>query len=128
MKKIGVLLLLCVVLSGCATMPSREKIANLDYGATISIDYEQAIKQHCGNVLFDPYSAVYEFHPPQQYWLQQPPLLGGKLIAGYMVFVDINAKNRMGGYTGTKKWGFLFRNNSIIKVVDPDEMDLMRTQ
>ena len=98
MKRILTLFLACIILSGCATMPTRDQIANLDYGVPISIDYEQAIKQYCSNVLFDPYSAIYEFHSPQQYWLQQPPLLGGKLIAGYMVFVDINAKNRMGGY------------------------------
>ena len=128
MKKFLVILLACLALSGCATMPTREEIAKIDYGAPISIDYEQAIKQYCSNTLFDPYSAVYEFSPPQQYWVKQPPMLGGGLISGYMVFVNINAKNKMGGYTGTKRWGFLFRNNSISRVFDPDEMVMMRTQ
>jgi uncharacterized protein YceK len=126
MKKILMVLLACMILSGCATMPTREQLANIDYGTPLTIDYEQAIKQYCNKVLFDPYSAVYEFSSPQQYWIQMPPILGGKLLSGYMVFVDINAKNRMGGYTGTKRWGFLFKNNSIEKVVDPDEMAIAR--
>ena len=126
MKRILIILMAGVLLSGCATMPTREQIANIDYGSPISIDYEQAIKQYCSNVLFDPYSAVYEFSSPQQYWLKEAPLMGGRLLSGYIVFVNINAKNRMGGYTGTKRWGFLFRDNSIIKAIDPEEMALMR--
>ena len=43
MKKFLVILLACLALSGCATMPTREEIAKIDYGAPISIDYEQAI-------------------------------------------------------------------------------------
>lgn len=127
MKKFFVILLACIAMCGCATMPTQEEITKIDYGSPISIDYEQVIKQYCSNVLFDPYSAVYEFSAPQQYWVKQPPLLGGGLISGYMVFADINAKNKMGGYTGKQRWGFLFRNNSIFKVFSPAEMAMMRS-
>jgi len=121
MKKLLVILL-CLGLCGCATMPTQKQIDNLDYGAYPTIDYKQAIKNCIGDRLYDPYSAVYEFEaPPQRGWYKEPPLLGGRLYAGYITYVNINAKNRMGGYTGRKRYGVIFKNDRIIKVIEPME-------
>lgn len=120
--------LLILLLAGCATMPTQQEIANLDYGALLTIDYESVIKDYFEKVLFDPYSAHYNFDYPQTYWLKQPPLLGGGIYAGYMVFVSVNAKNRMGGYVGMKEYGFLFKNNQTIKILQPEEIRLMRSR
>ena len=109
-------------LVGCATMPTKEEIAKLNYGMAPTIDCQQVIKDYFSNALVDPYSAVYEFeNTPTQYWYKEPPLMGGKLYAGYMVSVKVNAKNRMGGYTGKKQYIFIFNNNSIIKIIDSEE-------
>ena len=113
-------IILCFGLAGCATMPTQKEIAKLDYGAPITIDYEKPIKQYFSNVLFDPYSAVYEFGTPREYWFEDIPLAGGTMYAGYLVPVAINAKNRMGGYTGKENYGVIFKNNEIIKVITLD--------
>ena len=119
---------LVMLLAGCATMPTQQEIANLDYGAPLTIDYERVIKGYFEKVLFDPYSAHYNFGYPRTYWLKKPPLLGGGIDAGYMVFVGVNAKNRMGGYVGMKEYGFLFKDNQIIKILQPSEISLMRSR
>jgi len=118
--------LLILLVAGCATMPTQQEIANLNYGAPLTIDYQSVIRNYFDKVLFDPYSAHYNFGNPQTYWLKQPPLLGGGLYAGYMVFVGVNAKNRMGGYVGMKEYGFLFKDNQIIKILQPEDISLMR--
>jgi len=116
-----------LAMSGCATMPTKEEIAKLDYGAPLTVGYEKTIKAYFEKVLFDPYSVQYKFEPPQQRWFKEPPMVGGRLYAGYLVIVWVNAKNRFGGYVGTQKHGFLFKNNQFIKVFQPEEFESMRT-
>ena len=124
---IALLLTVLVILSGCATPPSQEQISSLDYGSQPQI-YEATIKKHFDGVLFDPYSAHYDFEPPQKYWVKDAPLMGGKLYAGYFVRVGVNAKNRMGGYVGKKMYGFIIKDDRIIKVMDEFELQNMRTR
>lgn len=124
----SLVLILLLVSSGCATMPTQQELSNLDYGSPLTIDYQTVIKNYFNKVLFDPYSAHYNFGNPRQYWYKEAPLLGGKLYAGYIVFVGVNAKNRMGGYVGVKEYGFLFKNNQIIKIIEPEELSLMRSK
>ena len=45
---------------------------------------------------------------------------------GYMVFVSLNAKNRMGGYVGMQVYAYLFKDNQLIKVLEPAKISLMR--
>ena len=122
MKKIFIVVSLCLGLVGCATMPTQQEIASLDYGVPLTVDYQQAIKNYLGDVLFDPYSAIYEFKEPRIYWYKEVPLMGGTMYSGYLVSVKVNAKNRMGGYVGKQRYNFIFKNNEIIKVIGPDEL------
>ena len=124
---IALLLAILVILGGCATPPSQEQISSLDYGSPPQ-NYEATIKKHFDNVLFDPYSAHYDFEPPQQYWVKDAPLMGGKLYAGYFVRVGVNAKNRMGGYVGKKMYGFIIKDERIVKVMDEFDLQNMRTR
>lgn len=117
-----------LLVSGCATMPTQQEINSLNYGSPLTIDYQSVIRNYFEKVLFDPYSAHYNFGNPQTYWFKEPPLLGGRLYAGYMVFVGVNAKNRMGGYVGMKEYGFLFKDNQIIKILQPEDISLMRSR
>ncbi len=113
--------LLILLAAGCATMPTQQEIANLNYGEPITIDYQIVIKDYFEKVLFDPYSAHYDFGNPHTFWMREPPLYGGGLYAGYMVIVGVNAKNRMGGYVGMQEYGFIFKDNQIIKILRPDD-------
>lgn len=40
---------------------------------------------------------------------------GGQEYYGYMVTVSLNAKNRLGGYTGKHTYLLVIRNGSVIK-------------
>jgi len=125
MKRI-LFLLLCLGLFGCVTMPTQEEISHFDYGAPLTIDYQQAIKNYFGEVLFDPYSAVYEFEDePRTFWYKES--FTGNLYTGYAVYVRVNAKNRMGGYVGKQRHCFIFKDNKIIKIISPEELEFMQT-
>ncbi|MBR0460236.1 MAG: hypothetical protein IJJ26_13455 [Victivallales bacterium] len=119
-----VFLLSLLLFVGCVSMPSQQELDKLDYGTplTPADNYEAKIKLYFSKRLYDPYSAHYEIGFPQQYWYKASPLMGGKLYAGYMVFVDVNAKNLYGAYTGTDTYGFIFKNGDIIKVLSPGEV------
>ena len=116
---------LVIALCGCATMPSPQEIANIDYGPSISVDYKEAIKSLMAESLFDPYAARYRFGAPAQYWVKFPPLRGGGLVAGYAVATKINGKNRMGAYIGYQDYLFIFKNDRIIKTLSPDDVATM---
>ena len=122
------LLLYGLFVAGCATMPDQQELDNLDYGAPLTIDYEAVIKDYFAKVLCDPSSAGYKFSTPRMLWFKQPPLLGGGLYAGYMVFVRVIAKDNTGRYEDLKEHGFLFKNNQLIKVLMPQEFGLMRSR
>jgi hypothetical protein len=90
--------------------PTPEEIANADYGYRW-VDYQETIIQFISEDLFDPYSAVFsDWKEPSKGWAR------GKegFVFGYQICVAVNAKNRMGGYTG-KKWYFIMmKDRSII--------------
>ncbi|OGX07063.1 MAG: hypothetical protein A2Z88_10615 [Omnitrophica WOR_2 bacterium GWA2_47_8] len=118
-------LVLAVLSGGCATTLSKEQQATaktLDYGGPLTIDYKQAIKDYFNAQLKDPYSARYEFENTPGRLVYKPGLWegGGKytriLYSGYYATVLVNAKNSFGAYIGAVRYGFLFKNNEIIRV------------
>ena len=90
---------------------SSEKINNADYGSYPE-NYKEIIIDYMSNLLFDPYSAVYQgwTEPVKNYWRTY-----GSYVFGHKVSVEINAKNRMGGYVGKKLLYFYFIDDTIIK-------------
>lgn len=100
-------------------------MASMDYGP-MPQNQEEAIKKYFEKVLFDPYSAHYDFQEPEMFWYKQPPLAGGGLFSGWIVRVSANAKNRFGGYVGAETSGFLIKNEEIIKVLSPMELQNIR--
>ena len=116
------LLFLVMIINGCTTMPTDKELANLDYGPPPTIDYEREIKNYFGRVLSDPYSAHYSLEAPRQCWYKASSLSGGELYSGHIVLVGVSERNRMGGYVRTRTYGFLFKNNDLIRVFNPQEV------
>ena len=111
MLAVGVL-----TLSACASAPSREDIANADYGREITqSECEQIVKNSARTFLKDPSSAEYDFGQCYKSWVANPPILGGGANFGYLMQANINAKNSFGGYTGATNYKFLIKNGIIIK-------------
>lgn len=110
--------LLFIAVAGCATIgppPTAEELATADFGPAPE-DYETQINAHFAEVLFDPFSARYEFGKPQKAWWGNT---GGMIYPrnihyAWRVDVRVNAKNRMGGYTGWKRERFYFRDGKIV--------------
>ena len=106
-------------LGACASLapPSAEEIEKADYGILMSQENAQITAQaFLDKHLKDPRSAQYEWGESYKAWLRRGIIHGGGKIFGYRLDVDVNAKNSYGGYTGFKKYVFMFYNGAI-KVV-----------
>lgn len=104
------LLTIMIGLIGCGLKrPSPEEFANAYFGEFPS-NYEMLIKNHMESRLFDPYSAVYKFHPPEKGWMNH----WGTIYYGWLVECDINAKNRYGAYVGYHTYSFLIRDGKLL--------------
>ncbi len=113
MKKMLLCAVLALFICGCVTAPTPEELDSADYGAR-PIHYETITKEFLSNVLKDPDSAKYDIKEPCKGYYTDPPavaLMGQKRETkyGWIVDVWVNAKNSYGGYTGYKKYSFLFR-------------------
>lgn len=92
--------------------PTKEEIENADYGE-FPTNYKELVKTYMQTLLFDPYSAHYRYTlEPMKHVIEASTK--EETIYCYYVMVYINAKNRMGGYTGEKSYFFFIRNNIII--------------
>jgi hypothetical protein len=114
MKRLIFAVILASALGGCLKPPTPEQVQAADYGPAPK-NYEAAVKAFMHSRLFDPYSAVYEFGQPWSWYYMNPPVKGGALGGfGWFVPVDINAKNRMGGYIGAQQYVFFFRGERLV--------------
>ena len=65
------------------------------------------IKGYLKNTLIDPYSAVVECSDvSNEAWIWKG--VGVDTDYGYLVICQVNAKNRLGGYVGAKRYVFRF--------------------
>lgn len=102
---------ICLGMVGCAARTQQE-IASLDYG-TYPENYEAIVRGYMNNLLFDPYSAQFNFQgtPSQQY---KPAGLLADEAYGWGGVVYINAKNRFGAYVGGKPYYYIIRYGNLI--------------
>lgn len=98
---------------GCAAVnkPTPEQIASANYGKYPD-DYKEIVQRYVSRILIDPDSAKFsEWRGPSQgYWYDY-----GSTFFGYRICVEVNAKNRMGGYTGRQQYYFLIKDGLIVK-------------
>lgn len=108
---LGVFLLFLLGLStGCATAPTQQQINAADYGELKAIDsYQNQIIANLHEDLIDPYSATFaNWKGPKKMWTNVGSGAFPEYVFGYQICVDVNAKNRMGGYIGTEPFRFFF--------------------
>lgn len=112
------MILALATLAGCAAGPSPQDIAQADYGFPVEQDQaESRIKQYFSRTLKDPYSAQYQFSQVEKGYMVGNVFDGRKLYAGYIISVNVNAKNSYGGYAGAEGYQFLFQNGAMVKGV-----------
>ena len=108
------------LIAGCAQVPSPRETADADYGAPLSINYREAIREHMDPTFFYWQTAQYRFGKPYPGWFQDPEELGGQIHYGYKVDVLINARRPNGKYIGFEPYMFLFRDNLLIRELSPE--------
>lgn len=112
-----ILVLFALGMTGCASLPppSAQELAVADYGPEITPEYaEKKIVQYFGRILIDPYSAIYRNSTQvQKHWMRDR---SGKFHYGYATGFAVNAKNRMGGYTGEKLYFIVFYKGEVFRV------------
>jgi hypothetical protein len=84
------------LLASCATTPLGKELCHTGYGAPLTMDWRSAIRNWFHDQLEDPFSAQYEFTQPKKGYAHTPPSEGEKLVVGYKVIAQINAKNTYG--------------------------------
>ena len=110
--------LIALLLSACMHEVKPEDIASADYGK-VPPYYKETIEGKMQGILLDPFSAMYRyFGDPIRGYAHvhggmNPPEFG------HLVQVGINAKNRMGAYTGEKLYVFLFKNETFWIINNP---------
>ena len=119
MKRFVTILLLALMLNlafGCAKKPSPEELANANYGPYPN-NYQELIKERMAAVLYDPYSAMYEFpSPPIQGWGYENVF--SPVQFGWRGIFFVNAKNRMGGYVGRHKFGYVINSGRVTALAE----------
>ena len=122
MKKINAILVVgfSLALSSCASNfpPTPQQLLTADYGKK-PVNYKSIIKDFISAVLIDPESARFtDFSIPSKSWMAKFEgfmFFGtSKRYFGWLVCVDVNAKNRYGGYVGKKTNYFLMRGDEIV--------------
>jgi hypothetical protein len=115
---IAAAILLLALLAGCTTStPSNDQLTSADYGAAISQEIaEVKAKDFFERYLKDPGSATYKWRTVARGWLRRPIIDGGALSFGYIMDVQVNAKNSFGGYVGFKPYKIVFFNGAVSEV------------
>ncbi len=117
---VAIVFLLLSFLAGCATPPTKEELAALDYGACPR-NYEKVIKERFQSGLLSAYAGEPIIWPPRQYWYKDP-FAGGTLHAGYLVPVmaELTRGNQL--FLGKQLYGFLFKNDELVREINPNIM------
>lgn len=96
-------------LTACAT-PTKDEVDRADIGPRPE-NAQQIVKDHFAQTLFDPYSAVYRF----TYGPERGAWVGLGTDYGWIVCGTVNAKNRLGGYVGAKRFRVLIAHGRVVE-------------
>lgn len=107
----------CLLVSSCSTVPTAEELSSADFGEPIEqTQAEDLAAQFLMRRLKDPMSAQCMWAPVKKDWFRHAVASGGRVVYGYILEAQVNARNEMGGYTGFKKYTFIFRNGMLTSV------------
>lgn len=110
--KIRIIAAFCgtLAVTGCASADMQKQAASFNFGAPPTADQvEKSVPAYFTNVLIDPFSAHYQYGVPYKAWLKAGLIQGGGIAwEGWAVDVNVNAKNRLGGYTGWQPYHVAF--------------------
>jgi hypothetical protein len=112
---------LFILATSCATAPTQEELANLDYG-TCPTGYVEKIKARFEGGFWVAYKGKPMIWTPLRYGYRAGVMDGGQLYAGYLVQVVAHQTRGNPNTLGKQLYGFLFKNSEIIKEIPPMDM------
>lgn len=116
-KVFTLLTLFCAFATGCATTFQRPS-PTANFGSP-PVNPEAAVRDYFEKNLKDPESARYKLSKPVKAYNNTGLAYGGGVVwTGYLVDVEVNAKNSFGGYVGYKPYMVLFTGNDITRVIE----------
>jgi hypothetical protein len=119
MRNAVLLIALAALPAGCAPsyVTTQEGIDH-SIGAAPA-DPEAVAKRYFERALKDSESARYQFGSalPGRLW---GGAANGGWVYGYLMHVDVNAKNGFGGYVGYQQWQLGIRDNVVVFAIPPD--------
>ena len=114
-----------LALGGCVTWQVPPETAS--YGQ-MPVAYEASVRAAMENYLKDPASAIYRFGKPVRAYSNYgwAEAHGAQVEwTGYLVKVEVNAKNSFGGYVGYQPYLVLFKDNAVFRVLPGDTHPLV---
>lgn len=108
----SIIILLVLFLAGCAG-PTEEDIRNADYGERPD-NPEQIAEEWVEDRLIDPQSAQYDHLEVAKGYAEYTDGFEAKTEYGWLQCGEVNAKNRVGGYTGAEPYFVLIRDNEVM--------------
>lgn len=111
MKKIIFLILITSFVS-CVTLPTKEQFDAADFGEPPK-NYIETINQKLKNYMYDPEFLMNRIEAPRKMGYSFSNLGGKHEFFGYGVCAYVNAKNRLGAYSGYTLYLFLFKNEEL---------------
>ena len=111
--------------AGCATAPTEQELADLDYGACPQTHVEQVRKEFEGGLL-EAYAGEPLIWPPRRYWMREGPMGGGDVVGGYLVVALADKKRGSPQFLGKHLYGYLFRDDVLVRKVNPDTLQFLR--
>ena len=111
MKKFITILFITFFIVSCGPVYTPRDPAELAQEAgSYPYNYQTLVKQYLEDKLFDPYTAYYKF--------ESPSVSNYKNYGAWVGKVMINAKNRMGGYTGYASYWYIIVNGNVLGVTE----------
>jgi len=100
------------IITGCATNITREQWQKADYGEKQDNSaYQAYIQESIKSSLIDPDSLKMSCADARKGWVKD---IGYPLTFGWVVYCQVNAKNRFGGYAGSKPYVYLFKGKTVL--------------
>ena len=106
------LIIMAILMTGCASAPTEDDIRNADYGLEVTASSCISIAQRfIKNKMKDPNSAQFSGVQCYKGWEGNVPIVGVPATYGYRFVGEINARNSFGGYTGFSPFSGIVKND-----------------
>lgn len=108
-------LLCAALLAACASAPTARALQDADYGAPPDGATDDRIRAAFAPLLLESGSADFRFASPERGWVRD----GNGFTYGWVVWTQVNSKNRFGAFTGWRTYKVLTTSGAVHSIHAP---------